>query len=72
MVSRGVTHTHTFTRTFAETAPACLYKHSCGLPLFRERLDTTGDVHAAERFTRAQNFNCNLHIHTHELGKIGP
>ena len=32
-------------------------------PLFRERLDTTGDVHAAERFTRAQNLNCNPHLH---------
>ena len=31
--------------------------------LFSARLDTTGGVHAAERFTRAQNLNCNLHTH---------
>ena len=47
---------------FAETAPACLSKLLYGLSPFFARLDTTGDVHAAKRFTRAQTLNCNLHI----------
>ena len=59
----------TVTHPLAHRSLTCTHSHTLSL-FFSPRLDIAGDVHAAERITRARDSNCNLYSHTLSITEL--